>query len=266
MGTNGDCPRFWGTVPISHINQEQPMKIAEAFRKITRTVPVILLAVSVYADIHVSTSVDRGAVQYAISQASDDDTVLIPPGISTWTGNITITKGITLKGSGVDQTVIIDSTTNNYQSASKPIYMNVEAGKKWRITGLKFITSSDKPTGADQMIGIDGLCREWRVDHCRFEDMTGALRVLNVDTMGVVDNCTFYYFREFPSTEGAMRIQGDVETANTGPLTMGTSNAVYMEDNYMTCLYNLNGGNVNFMHTSARSRYVIRHNIINNSK
>src|SRR5947209_6913044 len=54
----------------------------------------------------------EAAVTTAIGFASDGDTVTIPPGgpsaLCTWTSTITIDKAITLQGSGVGSTIILD--------------------------------------------------------------------------------------------------------------------------------------------------------------
>src|ERR1700744_4330974 len=48
-------------------------------------------------------------VNAAVLKASQGDTVLIPPGTNTWTATLTI-SGITLQGSGTNNTVIVDET------------------------------------------------------------------------------------------------------------------------------------------------------------
>src|SRR4029077_18577400 len=48
-------------------------------------------------------------VAAAIANASDGDTVTVPPGTVTWSMQLTITKHITLQGAGAGQTIIYDN-------------------------------------------------------------------------------------------------------------------------------------------------------------
>ena len=59
-----------------------------------------------------ASSCSRNDVEAAINSATDGDIVLIPSGSSTWTTTITIDPmpAITIKGAGIDQTVITDNT------------------------------------------------------------------------------------------------------------------------------------------------------------
>ncbi len=51
-------------------------------------------------------SVSYDDVASAVSRATYGDTVVVPAGTVTWKSTLTITKGITLKGAGIDQTTI----------------------------------------------------------------------------------------------------------------------------------------------------------------
>src|SRR3989339_24969 len=139
---------------------------------------ILLLASALYADVHISTSVDIGAVRRAIEASSDGDTVMIPAGTAVWNSYIPggITKGITLKGAGMDQTVIIDDTWNYSTNANNgtPFQVTVPAGQKFRVCHMT-IQGYDgvNYTHSSTPFSITG--QNWRIDHCRFVNLGGVL-------------------------------------------------------------------------------------------
>src|SRR5438045_4586604 len=63
----------------------------------------------IYAATWPAIDAQEANVAAAIANASDGDTVTIPPGVVTWSSQLTITKHITLQGAGVGQTIIYDN-------------------------------------------------------------------------------------------------------------------------------------------------------------
>jgi hypothetical protein len=74
-----------------------------------------------YSQIIYATSCSNTDVQAAIDMANSGDTVLVPAGNATWTGQLEIRKGIILLGAGIGQTIIFRTENSmihltNYRS------------------------------------------------------------------------------------------------------------------------------------------------------
>lgn len=67
-------------------------------------------------------------VTRAVDLASDGNTVVIPPGICTWSATLTVTKAITLQGQGIGSTIFIDNVDKDYM-----IMTNTTIGKDGRV-------------------------------------------------------------------------------------------------------------------------------------
>jgi len=235
---------------------------------------IFLLAPALHADIHISATCSQPDVQAAVDAASDGDTVTVPPGVSTWTTRVYINqKAVTVQGAGGVQTKIHDATDNF--SNNHPFDINGVEGKPWRISGFSF-TSAGLNTWDDYniMINVRGTCKNWRVDHCTFTDVTSALETAGgSNTYGVIDHCYFVVPTsssvDYPMVPTMMHIFSDNATAWTRPLALGTSQALYIED----CVFNYGDNinvrqldNANAMHASNGGRYVFRHNYVKNTK
>ena len=231
---------------------------------------ILLLASALYADVHISTSVDIGAVRRAIEASSDGDTVMIPAGTAVWNSYIPggITKGITLKGAGMDQTVIIDDTWNYSTNANNgtPFQVTVPAGQKFRVCHMT-IQGYDgvNYTHSSTPFSITG--QNWRIDHCRFVNLGGVLAAFD-NRCALIDHCT-YWAVNYPGT-GNVQLDfpyGPGNSVYTQPLQLGTSNAIFFEDNYV--FYGDTGahsGNRPWIADSGGTQLVVRYNFIHNTE
>jgi len=239
---------------------------------------VLLLVVSTLmctADAEAETiraaSCSQQDVQKAVDAASDGDTVVVPAGAATWTTSdrnlpavLVSRKGsekeITLHGAGIDQTIITDSTGSQcfqvaIKSSESRIYSAVKQ-KPLRITGFTF-----KGNGGNAVILLDAP-EKWRIDNCRFED---SGRSLIVGGFGVIDHCVFDKKENgqciFVSHSGfAGGSYGDGSWSS--PLTLGTQNAVYIED----CTFNYYSQSPNAALDACQgARLVFRHNTLINA-
>jgi len=229
---------------------------------------ILLIPAPVNADTHYAASLSTGDVQAAIDAAIDGDIVQLPVGISSWTAQVFITnKGITLKGAGIDQTVIVDDTPSPppyYPAPPDPLKIEGQEGKPWRVTGITFIGLANK---GGMTIDVNGTCKNWRIDHCRFYNTVDSINVKDY-TYGLIDHCTFYTDiygdTSYPGTYCAVFV-GAGKTGNPSwsrPLTFGTSEAVYIED----CLFDhvhVNDGNVVPVHGYDGGRFVLRYSKCN---
>src|SRR5215475_2079707 len=97
------------------------------------------IALQVEAATITAPSCSQTDVRNAIAAASDGDIVQIPGGTCDWTSTLTITKGITLKGAGMNQTVIRDSISPHTNSI---LVWSVAFPRAWRMTGMTLTAGS----------------------------------------------------------------------------------------------------------------------------
>jgi len=212
-------------------------------------------------------------VQAAISVAEDGDTVHVPAGTCTWDTAVTIgtvtswtpllfsSKNLTLMGAGIDQTIIIDHTGPGF--GDEPLWVQCEAGKPFRITGLTF-TGMQRRSSTEPAITIRGMCNNWRIDHVKFDltDSTPGEQGRGIRTtganFGLIDHNIF------------LNTYTGVTTANEGdlswslPLSLGTGAAVYIEDNQFLYSQTYQGDGANDAYEG--SRYVLRYNELTNAR
>jgi hypothetical protein len=195
----------------------------------------------------------RQDVQEAIDAAQDGDTVLLPAGAATWTPldartpSVLISgKMITLQGAGMDKTVITDGSPHAWASLALVIR---GAGRPFRVTGVTFRKGTDA-RGANAISIADS--RDWRVDHCRFDyNGSGGALFSYGDSFGVIDNCTIV--RAYT----AINSNGRGDASWKMPLSLGTADAVYIED----CTF-IDVGPDGPTDAYAGARYVFRHNAV----
>jgi hypothetical protein len=222
---------------------------------------LILIPATSLAATHSASSCKIADVTAAITAATSGDIVTIPTcegTDGTWTSGITVTKNITIQGAGPTNTVI------THADSLCPIKIGQNGGDitGMRITQIGFdmvLTSS-----RSKLYSINVRGTGWRIDHNKFTNSTGTsnLSILangtNVDTppKGLIDNNEF--------VEGRIDVDGMGSFLKSSTLwasaaVLGTSNAVYIEDNtfYKTVSY---GGNV--IDSSRASSYVARYNTV----
>src|SRR3989339_114779 len=219
-----------------------------------------LLPPVVVGDTHTAASCSLSDVQAQVTVASDGDTVSIPVGSSTWTSYLTVTnKAITLKGAGVNQTTIFQTNTSN-----RLLYIIYNTGKPFRITGIRF-DGSGLTNNSDFLMWI-GDTSEWsgssygfRIDHCDFKNI-GSVMFVHGFMYGLIDNCSYYLLENHSlMVPSFLCCRGDGDAGWRRPLTLGTSNAVYVEDNY---IYFYNPGSADRVNFASQNgaRIVFRNN------
>jgi hypothetical protein len=216
-------------------------------------------AAALAGDVHIAASCSREHVQAAVDDASDGDFVLVPAGQCEWAtpppGDASAPailidgKGITLQGAGIGQTVITDTTGTGWNNSL--VRVNGVEGKPFRITGFTF-TEVNRPSA----MGIYGTNRGFRVDHNEFENRTATSCVSAINfsgyTYGVVDHSTF--------TNTRILVTGDGDAAWQRPLSLGSANAVYVEDSSFAATVHCNT-----VDASHGGRYVFRHNQVDSA-
>ena len=210
-------------------------------------------------------------VQAAVDKAVDGDTVLVPEGTARWT---TVkahmpcvrieNKAITLKGAGTGETrtTIICDTGTSY-GPEDPIHITGGTGKPFRITG--FVFDGLKKDKMDNPIVINnGSYLNFRIDHCRFQNLYHAIRISGGRIEGLIDNCSFSCLEEQNDGDHvAIGVDGDKGPAWKRPVELGSSHAVFVED----CVFDYYAkGNPDrpYVAMGEGARVVFRHNKGNN--
>lgn len=195
------------------------------------------------AAVFTAASAARDDVAAAVALAAEGDIVRIPAGNVIWTRVLHVTKGISIIGAGVGQTIIAD----NINRASAPEGVNIgesifsvatTAGKSYRISGLTLTNAAPAPTTThfNGMIQITGTSSEIRIDNLRFEFPTGTRHGRCVYwfnyTRGVMHDVTFNLtsaqaFTVFHDTwAGSTEGNGSWAASDQA----GTAEMVYVED------------------------------------
>lgn len=205
-----------------------------------------------------SVSCESAAVQAAINNATDGDTVNVPAGNCTWSTVVNISsKTIILKGAGA----ATNGTVINY-GGSNHVLVNIDAGtKKGRteVTGFYFKGGHvDYWNGtAIQFYGPEGW-KNLRIHHNVF-DGNGQWTIKGDSaTNGLIDHNTF------KGTAHGIMLYGKGAADWASTLTLGTADFFFVEDN--TFEFNDDYGNTKHpvMDMDSGGRQVFRYNTIKN--
>ena len=232
------------------------------------------------ASIKTASTCTQRDVQTAIDSAVDGDTVQVPAGTCAWTSStvaaVTITHAITLQGSGCALdgdgrattpcgTVIIDNTAIDWNKTA--IEVNYSGSSLVRITGFEIILNHSTGNYSGE-IRIEGGASKFRVDHCVFNGGThtkaNAISVYDT-TYGVIDHNTFLSGDGNAWKALQISVSSTDSVAWANALSLGTANAVYMEDNTFT--QNVAQGSLAYrvVDNGPGGRLVFRYNILNNT-
>lgn len=219
---------------------------------------------------HTAISTSRTDVFNALGLCSSGDTLAIPAGSSTWTTSITI-SGLALtitgvattasQGCGTMSTHITDNTTGG------AFIIACKASNFVALSGIEFIAQANNTDGMVVFSepGLHGT-REvgFRMTNCKFNFATVIGRGSSFfGIWGLVDHCTSVIggggsLQTFSVLGADIGSDGGF-TPWTFPLTLGTANAVYIED----CIfdYDLNDQAEDAIDAYTGARVVIRHNL-----
>ena len=203
---------------------------------------------SSHGDVIKAKSLSQSEVQSAVNSASPGDTVVLPSGTQSWSGQLRIEKkNITIKGAGAGSTII--------NAGSKTIYLSGESASGLRITGIEF-RSGNQVIYASGSGSPKQAVKNLRVDHCKFQGNYIVIETTGGAT-GVFDH------NEFLNSYAA-RLYGSNDPNPRPPYPLGTSDALFFEDNIITA--NSSGNPPHWIASNSHSKYVVRHNKFNYSK
>src|SRR5262245_25015863 len=226
---------------------------------------------AVHAEKHAAVALTPDALWDAINSAKDGDIVQLPEGTALWkkgwnTDQWAKMKAITIQGAGIDKTIIRDDTST--AAGDELFELKGVEGKPFRITGITFdgtgLPNAGTWAGA---IVISGNCNNFRVDHCKFLNMD-RMMTISGDTYGLIDHCYFHALQKKGGLAQTIYCMGPGKVNFTKPLTMGTAQAVYFEDNearFSPEVVEATGNNP-WIVPYEGARVVIRHNKIINTQ
>lgn len=179
-----------------------------------------------YAAVITANSPSYSDVSAALSTANRGDVVIVPAGAATWNTALTITKGISLIGAGVDKTVITSGLSGGAKTAPviyKP--SNPENDDAFAMSGFTINGNSRSSC----CIIIDDTSNipitKVRVDHCKFIDGTINFKVIG-PVYGVADHNSSYGTGDHTEVVGHDQASWDNQTSE-----YGTSHAFFFENN-----------------------------------
>jgi hypothetical protein len=222
-----------------------------------------------YAKTITAVSLAPQAVWKAIDVAKNGDTVQLPAGRADWTegwnSHGARMKAIIIQGAGMDKTLIRDHRSGKWQP---PLFVlkGVE-GKPFRVTGITFDGTAFAGVGySGEMMSISGTCKKYRIDHCKFRNADHMLRISG-DTYGLIDHCRFEADMSHGGNVQPVDFSGPGRANYDKPLSLGTAQATYFEDNevYIARSAGRGGkrsGNNPWIAPNNGARIVIRHNKI----
>jgi hypothetical protein len=236
-----------------------------------------------FADTHAASSCSRVDVGTAVTAASSGDTVTVPacPGGVTWTTPLIITKGITLQGAGIGQTVIkakLGYAAVSYYAADRRtinreiiLYKpsNPSLNEPFRLTGFEIDLQSTSVDSGNYPPRIHGtsptdILTNIRIDHNKFNNLFDPVGFGGrgydfefIQARGVIDHNVFV-------GRPTIHAQGYLDGGSWGKAnwlnetyTPGTSNSLYVENN----LFQVNG-DCTLTGAGWGGRYVFRYNTV----
>lgn len=200
-------------------------------------------------------------VQAAIAEANPGDIVLVPPGKAMWNSKLVIDKGITLKGAGIDKTIIYNGYSNPDDNDETLILYkpsDYEADWPFRITGFTFNSNdlSDTIILSHNRSSSLTIQTKIRIDHNKFVATSSSVQaIVNNGMRGCVDNNIFYH--PYPIRNQSSYGNGETWWNNWEGVRYGKmDNNIYFEDNDFYNVHIVSD-------CQYANRYVFRYNTIN---
>jgi hypothetical protein len=193
-------------------------------------------------------------IQSAVDSARPGATILVPAGDCDWgTNQLNIPAGIYLKGSNQDTTII--RRNGPVSNAQYLIAYDCSNGRRAVFSGITLVGNGD---GAiqDKGLGLLNGCVDFKVSHSTFMNFVfSAVYVGDTQNQrGVIykNNFVDNYSSSLKNLGYGVVVYGD---GSWPELTLGTKNAVFVEDNYFS-------GNRHNIASNNGSAYVFRYNMV----
>ncbi len=210
-----------------------------------------------------------GNIQTLHDSAADGDTITIPAGTFNWTTGVNVTKGITLQGAGIGQSIIEDNIT---AVSGNLLKITTATGKSYRVTGIQFNRSRATEHVGYGAIALSGSSTSFRFDHCKFNAITtGPYFLISGRVNGVIDHNDFIRGSTSSSSSGCFFIYSDTwgggvygNASWSSPVNWGSAAFLFIETN----TFSVDAPNVikGISDAYSGARYVFRYNTSTNMK
>lgn len=204
----------------------------------------MLLGVNVSAQV-IQAVGSRIGIQNAINAAPRGATIILPSGNITFDKSVVINNDVFIKGKGMSATIITSKIKGGYAFTIPR--------KSRKFVRISDLTVDGSNAGGGVYVVGDNF--QFRIDNCTFRRCrTRAIETYG-NAKGVIDHCTF-------TNNGITDIvvYGDNDASWNRPLTLGTDNAVYVENCKFT--HSASSGAWHSIGSNHGSRYVFRYNEI----
>ena len=233
-----------------------------------------LLPKPVRAETRTAAALTPEAVWEAIDAAKDGDTVQLPAGTAVWskgwnTGHGAKMKAITIQGAGIDKTIIGDDRAK--PDAPPFVLLGVE-GKPFRVTGITLRRNRIPQRGElGRADGNPGEPARTSASITASSRMPTACSPSAATPTGWSTTAILTRQQSHGGNVQPVDFSGPGAPNYRKPLTLGTAQAMYFEDNevYIAPFAGTGGtrtGNNPWIAPHGGSRVVIRHNKIVNSQ
>lgn len=188
----------------------------------------------------------RVEIQNAIDSAPNGATIVIPSGNFTIDSkSVVINKNIIIKGAGENATKITSSLKGGYA-------FTIARGSNQfvRITGI--CINGNSSSGGVRIVGDN---YSFRIDNCILKNCRSRAIETFGNAKGLIDHCKF-----IDNGITDIVVYGDNDASWNRPLTLGTDNAVYVEDCEFS--HSALSGDWHSIASNHGSRYVFRYNKI----
>jgi len=223
---------------------------------------LLLLTCSAKANIINAASGSFVNVSNAVASAPAGSTVLIPPGTNVWTQTLNLNNGVSIKGSGTNQTVIVDEESR----ANNGGQIFILAGNPNYLTELSNLQLCGGVTNTSPNYYGSVVCSviantPWRVDHVFFNGLYAKNIATYGNAVSVIDHNIFLMRAIAIEDNGYVDGDqfGDQSYALPPTYGLGSSNCLYIEDNFFT---NITGVAAGVSDGENGARVVFRHNTV----
>ena len=199
-----------------------------------------------------ASSCSFSAVQSAVNNATAGSTVKIPAGDCSWgASQLLVPAGIHLQGAGKTATII--RRTSHVSNSVYVVKFDCTNGRQAKLSDMTLVGRGNSAT-QDKGVGLLNGCIDFKVYNSKFTKFVfGAIEVRGkIAQRGVIYNNEFIdnYNSTLRNLGYGVVVYGD---ATWPALELGTRNAVFVENNYMS-------GNRHHIASNNSSRYVFRYN------
>jgi hypothetical protein len=232
-----------------------------------------------YAATITATSCSSAHVQEAINSASRGDTVSVPAGKCTWSGEVTIDKAIRILGAGIDRTTIVSNlpiSSGTYVGywlfKYTPSNPSADINEIFEITGFTFDNASRAGSIAARNLSLTPI-NKLKIHDNKFVNCIGGVYSGRDYVNTIMIEGTVYGVVYKNSFNGLPHVDNYGYTAGGGGLNTwngvtwqpGSEKAIYYEDNIFEKTFETESGRDHLIFSSDKGvAYVVRYNTLIN--